>query len=235
MLKHRRAADQVVSRYRDKGNSEARQIEVQQNQQRVHELTRAQSEGLWSVKVLSGGQDAPTAYESAALLCSAVDLGTAGHALMPSRTPGALTSTLAMKVEPVPEKSIGSSPFRTSSSVLAASCVRRYGKFRASEWLRLTDSTLHPPYLRAPQPVLSPPATLSRIRSAADHMFLLVMFLMRPSHPLVVSSSATRLSTVIRSSAAQQDRVNLRPLDTFSRPWRGNNHPFLGWQSSQPS
>ncbi|SFW50113.1 ATP-binding protein [Amycolatopsis australiensis] len=73
----------TIPRLRQRENSEPDRIALLRAEGRYRELSRAQSAGLWTVHVLVGGPDEPSARAAAALLCSASDLDTLPYVLTP--------------------------------------------------------------------------------------------------------------------------------------------------------
>lgn len=68
---------------RRRENSETSRVELARAQGRFRELSRARAGGLWSVRVLVGGDTPAAARRAAALLCSSSDLDDQPYTLVP--------------------------------------------------------------------------------------------------------------------------------------------------------
>jgi DNA helicase HerA-like ATPase len=69
-------------------------IEAERLQARHRELSQAESTGLWSCRVLCGGDDARSARRLAGLLSGSIDLGRLPYVLRPSRAAASLDDAL---------------------------------------------------------------------------------------------------------------------------------------------
>jgi DNA helicase HerA-like ATPase len=106
-----------IPRLRQRENSELDRIELVRAQARYRELTKARASGMWSVRVLVGGQTPAAAHFAASLLCSASDLDQLPYILTPDNTPCLLPDGFT----PAPESSgAPQSPFAAPTELLAA-------------------------------------------------------------------------------------------------------------------
>jgi Helicase HerA, central domain len=102
---------------RKRENSEQHRLELERAEGRYRELSKSRVTGLWSVRVLVGGQTGGTARSAAALLCSASELDDVPYVLLPGRG----TTTFADALSKPVQLGDGSrAPFTASSELVLA-------------------------------------------------------------------------------------------------------------------
>jgi hypothetical protein len=113
-------AAQVTARLtttRRRESSEAQRLELERGQQRMRELARARTGGLWRVHVVAGAAAESSALQAASLLASTGEAGRAGYALLPAEQHGSLDAALE-GLSAGPDRS--TSPFLAGSELVAA-------------------------------------------------------------------------------------------------------------------
>lgn len=99
-----------VPRLRQRVSSEGDRVELERAEARYRELSRARSSGLWSVRVLVGGETAEDARAAAGLLCTASELDDLPYALVPGAE---------LRRMPAPDD-LGDGAFTATTDLLAA-------------------------------------------------------------------------------------------------------------------